>query len=54
MGNFQIAMNAIFAVNATAYAIQNATPQGEIFCWMIIIGVGAMIAHAIYRFMNRP
>jgi hypothetical protein len=36
-----------------ANAVAKTTPQEEIFCWMIIIGVVAIIAHAIYRMINR-
>jgi hypothetical protein len=41
-------------IAADAYATAKATPQGEIFVWLVIIAVVAAVAHAIYRFINRP
>jgi hypothetical protein len=43
----------MIAADADAYAAK-ATPQEEIFCWLVIIAVIAIIAHAIYRLINRP
>jgi hypothetical protein len=39
---------------AAGFDAAKATPQGAIFVWLIIIAVVAVVAHAIYRFINRP
>lgn len=44
----------MIATDVHAYAVAKESPQGEIFLWLVIIGTVAIIAHAIYRFINRP
>jgi hypothetical protein len=39
---------------ATGIDTAKATPQGDVFIWLVIIAVVAVLAHAIYRFINRP
>ena len=44
----------MIAADAHAYAVAKDNPPAEIFLWLVIIGIVAIIAHALYRFINRP